>query len=153
MNQLDQIATADLTGCASIEAMAAAEAWDPAGYALALADHIRDSNVPLDRQRERLTCLAQLGHGADRAAADELSSMFAILESLFHRFARTAHEISINDQDRNSVHAERYLSAALKAQRAAMATLSALKVIRDGAGIPSTPAAGALAPSGALETT
>ena len=79
-----------------------------------------------------------MGLGADRAAADELARMFAVLEALFHRFARTAHEISVTDQARNSVHAERYLSAGLKAQRAAMATLSALKVLRDGA--PTMPA-------------
>ena len=138
MNQLDQIATADLTGCASIEAMADAEAWSPDDYALALADHIRDTRVPLDRQRERLAALAQVGAGADRAAADMLAQTAIILEALFHRFSRTAHEISINGQDRNSVHAERYLSAALRASRAAMATLSALKVLRDGA--PTTPA-------------
>ena len=146
MNQLDQISTADLTGCTTTAAMADAEAWDPDGYALALSEHIRDSRVPLDRQRERLAALARVGACADRAAADELARQFSILESLFHRFARAAHEISINDQDRNSVHAERYLSAALRAQRAAMATLSALKVLRDGA--PTSPATPA-----ALETT
>ena len=148
MNQLDQISTADLTGCTTTAAMADAEAWDPDGYALALSEHIRDSRVPLDRQRERLAALARVGAGADRAAADELSRQFSILESLFHRFSRAAHEISINDQDRNSVHAERYLSAALKAQRAAMATLSALKVLRDG-----VPTATAPATPAALETT
>lgn len=148
---LDDVATADLAGCTTTAAMASAEAWDPDTYALALSEHIRDSKVPLDRQRERLAALAQVGTGADRAAADELARQFSILESLFHRFARAAHEISVTDHARNSVHAERFLSASLKAQRAAMATLSALKVLRDGA--PTTPASGVLAPAGALETT
>ena len=113
--------------------MATAEQWDPTGYALALSEHIRESKIPLDVHRERLSTLAQSGAGADRATADELSRMYAILEALFHRFSRTSHEISISDQDRNGVHAERCLKSALLAQRAAMATLSALKVLRDGA--------------------
>jgi AcrR family transcriptional regulator len=131
---LEQIAAVDLTGCATVAEMGNREGWTPDTYALVLSESIRDSRVPLDRQRERLQALAQVGAGlaGDQAAADELARHYSVLEALWHRFARTAHEISAEDPARGSVHSERYLNAALKAQRAAMACLSALKVLRDG---------------------
>ena len=140
MNQsLDRIATADLTGCQTVAEIAEREGWQDAdGWALRLASHITNSDVPLDRSRERLAALCTVGAQADQATADMLGQNAIILEALFHRFSRAAHEIGATDHARNSVHAERYLSAALKAQRAAMATLSALKVLRDS--VPTTPA-------------
>jgi hypothetical protein len=133
-------ATADLTGCGTVADMAAREGWTPDTYALTLSESIRDSRVPLDVSRERLQALAQVGAGlaGDQAAADELARHYSVLEAIWHRFARTAHEISAGDPARGSVHSERYLNAALKAQRAAMSCLSALKVLRDGNQPPTT---------------
>lgn len=156
MDHLDEIATADLTGCQTVAEVAEREGWQDADtWALRLSAYIRDPDMPLDRQRERLAALAQVGALADQAASDMLAQNAVILEALFHRFAVLARSISAstNDQVRNSAHSERYLNAALKAQRAAMATLSALKVLRDSASTPTTPASGVLVPSGALETT
>ena len=140
--QLDQVAAADLTGCRSTGAMAEAEGWSPETYALKLSEHIRDSRVPLDRQRERLQALAQVGAGlaGDAAAAEEIARHYSVLESLWHRFARLAHETAIDGSARSSATAERYLNAALKAQRAAIACLSALKAIRDSNQPPTTAA-------------
>lgn len=143
---LDQIATADLTGCQTVAEIAEREGWQDAdGWALRLSAYIRDADMPLDRQRERLAALCTVGAHADQAASDMLGQSAIILDALFHRFAQVARTLSVNDQTRSSVHVERYLNAALKAQRAAMATLSALKVLREGA--PTTPATPA-----ALET-
>lgn len=157
---LGQIATVNLTGSASIEAMAEAEGVHcPDSYAVALSEHIRDSQVPFDSQRERMKALAQVGAGlaGDRASADELARHFSVLEALFHRFARAAHEVSAKDPIRGSGPAVAYLGAAMKAQRAALATLSALKVLRDGnQAAPLTtsapaPAAGPVVEAGAVE--
>lgn len=131
---LGQVAAVDLSGSASIEAMAEAEGvHNPDSYAIALSERIRDTGVPLDQQRERLQALAQVGAGlaGDKASADELARHFGVLEALFHRFARSAHEVSAKDPIRGSGPAVAYLGAAMKAQRAALATLSALKVLRD----------------------
>ena len=140
MNKLNEISTADLVGCTTVDAMAKREEWPPSLYAVALSEEIRATNVPLDRQRERLAALAQVGAGlaGDRASADELANHYAILEALWHRFAREANESLKSDRPRASEIADRYLTAALKAQRAAMGVLSALKVLRDGNQPPTT---------------
>lgn len=132
---LDQISTADLTGSASIADMAAREEWAPDFYAVVLAENIRSTNVSLDRQRERLGALARLGAGlaGAQASADELAQHYAVLEALFHRFAVESHGALQAGGPRASEIAERYLSASLKAQRAGLATLSALKVLREDA--------------------
>ena len=135
MNKLNEVAAVDLTGCASVADMAAAESWTAETYALVLSEHIRDSRVPLDRQRERIQALAQVGAGlgglqGDQAAADTLSFHAILLESCLQRFARLAHETADGTKN-GSMVSERYLNAALKSQRAAMACLSALKAIRD----------------------
>lgn len=131
---LDKVAAADLTGCISVAELAGREQWNPDRYAVALAENIRDSGMPLDLQRERLASLAQLGAGlaGDRASAAELARHFAILEALFHRFTRASSDAMDSHGSRGSEIADKYLSAALKAQRAAMACLSALKVLREG---------------------
>lgn len=92
------------------------------------------------------------GLQGDQAAADTLSLHAILQESLWHRFSRLAHETA--DGTRNgSMVSERYLNAALKAQRAAMACLSALKAIRDGnQATPTTPAPAAV-PAPATRTT
>ena len=138
MNKLNEVAAVDLTGCASVAEMAAVEGdgWTAETYALKLAEHIRGSRVPLDVQRERLQALAQVGEGlgrlqGDQAAADTLSFHAILLESLWQRFARLASETADGTKN-GSMVSERYLNAAVKAQRGAMACLSALKAIRDG---------------------
>lgn len=147
MNNLNEITKSDLAGSATVADMAAREEWTPDFYAVVLAENIRTSNVPLDVQRERLAALAQLGAGfaGDRASATELARHYAILEALFHRFTRETHEALMAGKPRASEIADRYLTAALKAQRAALATLSALKVLRD-SHLPLTTAETALTP-------
>jgi len=73
--RLDQVATADLTEAKTVQQMAEAEGhWSADSYTVALSERIRHTCEPLDRQRERLACLAQLGGLAgDQAAADELA--------------------------------------------------------------------------------
>lgn len=78
----------------------------------------------------------EAGLAGDRASADELAGHYAILEALFHRFAREAHEALKSDKPQAGEIADRYLTAALKAQRAALATLSALKILRSSASTP-----------------
>lgn len=150
MNKLNEISTADLSGSTSIADMATSEGWEPDFYACSLAEHIRNTNVPMDMQRERIRALAQLGAGlaGAQASADELSQHYAVLDSLFHRFAMAAHGALQAGGPRASEIAERYLSASLKAQRASLATLSALKMLREEVAAPTTAAAIA-APSGA----
>lgn len=131
MNQkLDQVSTADLSGCSSVAAMAGREQWEPDRYAIALAENIRNSGMSLDLQRERLAVLAGAGAAAGQASADELARHFSILEALWHRFARAAAEALDSGLPRASETAERYLSASLKAQRAAASCLSSLLVLR-----------------------
>lgn len=134
--KLNEVTTADLSNCDSVADIAAAEGWTAETYALVLSEHIRDSRVPLDRSRERLQALAQVGAGlgglqGDQAAADTISLHAILLESIWHRFARLAHEAADGTKN-GSMVSERYLSAALKAQRAVMSCLSALKAIREG---------------------
>lgn len=136
MNQkLDQPATVDLTRCNSVSGMAAAESpaaesWDPDRYAIALGENIRSSGVPLDFQRARLAALAGVGASAGQASADELARHFSILEALYHRFARAAVEALDSGSPRASEIADKFLSAGLKAHRAAAACLSSLLVLR-----------------------
>jgi hypothetical protein len=119
-----------LTGTASIGAMAVAEKMSPETYTIALSEAIRSSTVPLDIQRERLAQLGVLGGSADQASADELARHFTVLEALFQRFSHSAVEAMKDGSLRSSEVAERYLSGAIKAQRAALACLSALSVLR-----------------------
>lgn len=127
---LSQIAAADLTGCSTVSQIAEREGWQDAnGWALRLSTHITNSDIPLDTQRERLAALCAVGALADQATAEALTQHAIVLESLFYHMARTAHNLSVNDQAvRYSVHAERFLNASLKAQRAALACMSAVKV-------------------------
>lgn len=142
-DQLNQIAAVDLSGCATIGAMAEREAWDPDRYAITLAENCRESGMSLDTQRERLACLAQVGAGldGDSASAGELARHFAVLDALFQRFARASVEAMGTGRPGSSETAERYLKASITAQRAALACLSALHAIRDKNRSPTTPAA------------
>ena len=132
---LNAPATAALQGARSWGDLATAEGWSPEDYALVLAENIRKTGVSLDSQRERLVALARLGgdlpQSGDHAAADALAQHFAVLDALQHRFAGEALLALQGNGPRASEIADRFLNASLKAQRAAMAVLSALKVLRD----------------------
>jgi hypothetical protein len=140
---LKKPADAVLLGAHSVEELARLEGWSPQRYALGLSEAIRDSCVPLDAQRERLAALAAMapGLGTDQHSADALAQHFAVLEALWQRFAFAAHN-ALKDAETGKARrgqegvADRYLSAALKAQRAAMQCLSALKVLRDAQAAP-----------------
>lgn len=125
---LNKPAAADLAGSTSPADMAQRECWDPALYTVALSEHIRTTSVPLDAQRERLAALAGCGAGADKATADTLAQHLAILEALHHRFSQ---EAVTTMKSKRAEDAERYLLASLRAQRAALAVLSALKTLRE----------------------
>lgn len=154
MESLQSPANANLQGAKTVAEISNREGWSPDRYAIALSENIRDSRVPLDMSRERLAALAEVGAGlaGDQACSDELARHFSILESLFHRFARQAHEALKDDRPRASEVADRFLGAALKAQRAAMATLSALKVLRDEHRAPTTPSSTSTPSSGPMPT-
>jgi hypothetical protein len=143
MNRLDQISTVDLVDSASLEDMAAREGWAPGEYAIGLAEEIRPTYFPLDRQRERLAQLAQVGAGlaGDAVTAEALMEHYAILEAIWHRLAREAVLALSSGDKRAGEHSERFLSGALKAQRACMAVLSAVKVLRDGQAVQAQPPA------------
>lgn len=129
---LDQVATADLTKATTVQQMAEAEGWTADLYAVALGERIRTTREPLDIQRERLAALAQLGGLAgDEAAAAELARHAVLLSAIFQRLIHTAAELEGRDPIRNAKAVEAYLHSGLKAQRAAVLTLGALKTIRD----------------------
>jgi hypothetical protein len=151
---LKKPADAVLLGAHSVEELARLEGWSPQRYALGLSEAIRDSCVPLDAQRERLAALAAMapGLGADQHSADALAQHFAVLEALWQRFAFAAHGAlkeaqSGNEKKGQQGAADRYLSAALRAQRAAMQCLSALKVLRDAQAPTTSPTTSAPAPA------
>lgn len=129
-----QPAASNFDGVVSVDDMAVRESWTPALYAVALAETIRNSAVPLDVQRERLKALASVGQMAGAATADELAQHYVVLEALHQRFAVAA----INSIDRGGPRAaetaERFLQGSLRAQKSAVACLSALATLRQAAG-------------------
>lgn len=131
-NKLTEPATVDLSGSASTAEMAKREGgYDPDKYALCLAHHIRNDGVSLDVQRERLAALATLsGHLGVSAAADELARHFTVLNALFDRLALQAARVSGERGQSNAQAAERLVAGAIKAQKAAAATLGAINVLR-----------------------
>lgn len=124
-------ATADLSGSTSIAGQALKECFDPDRYVICLAHAVRSDGVPMDAQRERLAALARVGTGAARASADELARHHLLLSALFERFAHDAVKAAASTRPGSAEAADKLLNAAIKAQRAAVATLSALKVLRD----------------------
>lgn len=130
---LSKPAQVGLGGAATIGEMAEAIEWTPALYALSLAKHIRAREVPLDMQRERLASLSNIGAGLDgeQASAEELAQHSVILDALFFRFTDEAVRALSQAGPRSSEIAERFLNAALKAQRAGVSVLSALATLRD----------------------
>ena len=115
----------------SVAEIAEREGFTPEVYALALSESIRNSAVPLDVQRERLASLAQAGGGADKATADELARHFSILSALFERFARASSEAIARGDPKAADTAETFMRAAERAQKASVACLSALRVLRE----------------------
>lgn len=132
--QISQVATADLTKARTVQQMAEAEGhWTADGYAVALGERIRTTCEPLDTQRERLAALCTVGAGltGDQAAAAELGRHEILLTAIFQRFIRTAADLAEADPVRHSKAVGEYMHSALKAQRAAVLTLGALKTIRE----------------------
>lgn len=115
----------------SITALAQREGFDLPGYAIVLSDRLRNLDEPLDHQRERLKALAGLAPDADKACAEELAAHYAILIALFERFSRRAVQEMEGGKHLADQRAATYLNTAAKAQRAALACLSALKAVRD----------------------
>ena len=135
-------ATADLQGARSISELAERESYTSAAdYSAQFAQALCNSG-PLDLMRERFTALTSAaGHlEPDKAAASEVGQHYLILEALFRKLVIQS-AAAVGAGGRGSSEAgERLLNGAFKAQRAAMACLSALKVLRDVA--PTTSAAG-----------
>jgi len=129
---LREAATADLQGAASIAHIAEREGfWDPETYATCLSEKIRRTTIPLDKQKERLAALAGTSELADNATAEVLAQHLTVLEALHQRFALEAVEALAIVGSRGAEIAERFLNASVRAQAAAMKTLSAMKVLRD----------------------
>lgn len=136
MTNIQEAAAADLSGCSSIAEMSRREEeFDPDRYAIALAHNIRNDGVSLDVQRERLAALAQVGGGlaASRASAEELGRHLLILNALFTRLALMAANAAGHPGKHSAEAADRLTSSAIKAQRAAVSVLGAMKALRDGA--------------------
>lgn len=128
-----QPAASNFDGVVSVDGMAGRESWTPALYAVALAETIRNSAVPLDVQRERLAALASVGHLANTATADQLAQHYMVLEALHQRFAVAAIDSIDRGGPRAAETAERFLQGSLRAQKSAMACLSALATLRGNA--------------------
>lgn len=146
MNDLDKRVPThvSLVGSQSVADMAASEKWTPDSYAVALASNVRNCGVDLQAQTERLQALAGMGGAlslqADQTAA-ALAQHYAILEALFQRFTHESLRALNNGGPKAPEIANGYLGASIKAQRACLAVLSALRVIRGGAAsAPTTPA-------------
>lgn len=124
--------TAHLSGAATFKEMAHREGeYDADRYAICLAHNIRNDGVSLDAQRERLAALTALaGQTGVNAAADELARHFVVLSALFDRLALQAARAAGERGQQGAQAAERLTAGAIKAQRAAAATLGALNVLR-----------------------
>jgi hypothetical protein len=134
-------ATADFQGVRSISDIAEREGFtDTSDYAMRFAQALCCGDS-LDVMRERLIALTSAaGHvDPDKATASELGGNYLILQALFHKLIIQSVAATESGGRGSSEAGERLLNGAFKAQRAAMACLSALKVLRDAA--PTTPAA------------
>lgn len=138
-------ATADFQGVRNMRDIAEREGFTSSSdYAVQFAQALC-SGGPLDVMRERFVALTSASgnlhhdHDPDKAAAAEIAQHFLILEALFRKLIIQSVAATEFGGRGSSEAGERLLNGAFKAQRAAMACLSALKVLRDGA--PTTPAA------------
>lgn len=134
-DELKEPATVNLSNSTGVADMANKEAFDPDLYAIALAHNIRNDGVSLDVQRERLAALAQVGGclAASQASAAELGRHLLILNALFDRLALMAAKAAGQPGKHSAEAADRLTSSAIKAQRAAVSVLGAMKLLRDGA--------------------
>lgn len=123
----------DMTDIAQREGFTSSTDW-AARFAQALCD-----GESLDVMRERFTALVSAAGriSPDSAAAEEIGRHYLILEALFKKLVIQSIEVADSGRKGGSEAAERLLIGSLKAQRAAMACLSALKALRDAA--PSRP--------------
>lgn len=131
---LTEPAAVNLMDSKSTAEMARREQMDPDKYAVALSLHIRDDGMSLDVHRERLAALAQVGAGlaGGQASAEELARHFVVLNALFDRFAYASAKLVDQEKPlRDAAAAEKLLMCAIKAHRAAVSVLGALKAIRD----------------------
>lgn len=133
-------AATNLQGVVSVDDMAQREGMDPETYALALAEAIRSTSIPLDVQRERLAALVSVGALADVATARQIAQHLEVCEALFHRFSHSAVEAIDRGGPKAAETSEAFLRGALRAQRASMACLSALATLRLASGAVPAPA-------------
>ena len=93
------------------------------------------SGGPLDVMRERFVSLTSVaGHlDPDKATSDEIGRHYMILEALFRKLIIQSVAATEPGGRGSSEAGERLLNGAFKAQRAALACLSALKGLRDAA--------------------
>jgi hypothetical protein len=141
MNNLNEPSAVNLSGCTGVADMAQREGFDPDRYCISLAHHIRNDGVPMDVQRERLAALAQLagGLGAEKSA-EELTRHYIVLNALFDRLAMQAAKAAGQPGQASAQAAERLTAGAIKTQRAAVAVLGALTMLRQQAATPPSPA-------------
>jgi hypothetical protein len=130
-SNLNQPANVSLVEAGTVAAMADREGWSAEDYVIKLAEQIRHPGVSLDFQRERLLALASLGPDADSTGGAALAHHFQLLEAMFMRFSLEAGEALQRGGHKTAEVAERYTSAAVRAQGAALRCLSALKALRD----------------------
>ena len=139
----------NMTEIAQREGFASSTEW-AAQFAQALC-----GGESLDVMRERFTALVSVAGriSPDSAATEEIGRHYLILEALFKKLIIQSVEVQCSGQRGSSEAAERLLNGAFKAQRAAMACLSALRTLRDALPpAPTTPATGSpeLGVSGAV---
>lgn len=86
----------------------------------------------LDILRERFAALVSVAGllSPDNAAAEEIGRHYLILDSLWKKLVISSLDIGETGARGSSEAAERLMNGAFKAQRAALACLSALKVLR-----------------------
>lgn len=132
-SSLHEHADADLATSTSVEDLARREGWSADFYALGLAHAIRDDGTPLDAQRQRLAALASIAPGlGDKASANELARHYIVLNALFDRLAWASAKAAQSSNTHVAIASERLAAGAIRCQRAAVAALSALKILRDG---------------------
>lgn len=123
----------DLTDIAKREGFLSSTDW-AAQFAQALC-----RGDSLDVMRERFTALVTVAGriSPDSAAAEEIGRHYLILDALYKKLIIQSMKVAGSGQRGSSEAAERLLNGAFKSQRAAIACLSALRVLRDTA--PSSP--------------
>lgn len=126
-------ATADFQGVCNIRDIAEREGFNSSSdYAARFAQALCRGGS-LDDMRERFIALTNAaGHlDPDNAAASEIGQNYLILDALFRKLIIQSVAATESGGRGSSEAAERLLNGAFKAQRSAMACLSALKVLRD----------------------